>query len=81
MPQPILRKLNQTMIYLHLNYGIEIWGNSCKSGIKNVKESKINVLKLSVRRILFEPSDYASLKLMTFKHIHEYFLLIRLFKY
>ena len=28
-----------------------------------------------------EPSDYASLKLMSFKHIHEYFSLIRFFKY
>ena len=29
----------------------------------------------------WEPSDYASLKLMTFKHVHEYFSLIRFFKY
>ena len=28
-----------------------------------------------------EPSDYASLKLMTFKHIHDFFSLIRFFKY
>ena len=28
-----------------------------------------------------EPSDYASLKLMSFEHVHEYFLLIRFFKY
>ena len=28
-----------------------------------------------------EPSDYASLKLMSFKHVHEYFSVIRFFKY
>ena len=30
VPQPILRKLYQTMIYPHLNYGIEIWGTRAK---------------------------------------------------
>ena len=36
VPQPILRKLYQTTIYPYLNYGIEIWGNSCKTGIKRL---------------------------------------------
>ena len=52
VPKPILRKLYQTMVYPHLNYGIEIWKNSCKTGIKRLQRIQNNVLKLSVRQIL-----------------------------
>ena len=81
VPQPILRKLYQTMIYPHLNYGIEIWGNSCKTGIKRLQRIQNKCIKIISSTNICEPSDYASLKLMSFKHIHEYFSLIRFFKY
>ena len=81
VPQPILKKLYQTMIYPHLNYGIEIWGNSCKTGIKIHERIQNKCIKIISSTDTCEPSDYASLKLMTFKHIHEYFSLIRIFKY
>ena len=81
VPQPILRKLYQTMIYPHLNYGIEIWGNSCKTGIKRLQRIQNKCIKIISSTNTYEPSDYASLKLMSFKHIHEYFSLIRFFKY
>ena len=81
VPQPILRKLYQTMIYPHLNYGIEMWGNSCKTGIKRLQRIQNKCIKIISSRNTCEPSDYASLKLMSFKHVHEYFSLIRFFKY
>ena len=81
VPQPFLRKLYQTMIYPHLNYGIEIWGNSCKTGIKRLQRIQNKCIKIISSTNTCEPSDYASLKLMSFKHIHEYFSLIRFFKY
>ena len=81
VPQPILRKLYQTMIYPHLNYGIEIWGNSYKTGIKRLQRIQNKCIKIISSTNTCEPSDYASLKLMSFKHVHEYFSLIRFFKY
>ena len=81
VPQPIIRKLYQTMIYPHLNYGIEIWGNSCKTGIKRLQKIQNKGIKIITSMNTCEPSDYASLKLMSFKHVHEYFSLIRFFKY
>ena len=80
-PQTILRKLYQTMIYPHLNYGIEIWGNSCKTGIKRLQRIQNKYIKIISSTNTCEPSDNASLKLMHFKHVHEYFSLIRFFKY
>ena len=71
----------QTMIYPHLNYGIEIWGNSCKTGIKRLQSIQNKCIKIISSMNTCEPSDYASLKLMPFKHVHEYFPLIRFFKY
>ena len=81
VPQPILRKLYQTMIFPHLNYGIEIWGNSCNTGIKRLQRIQNKCIKIISSTNTGEPSDYASLKLMPFKHVHEYFSLIRFFKY
>ena len=69
------------MIYPHLNYGIEIWGNSCKTGIKRLQRIQNKCIKIISSTNACEPSDYASLKLMSFKHVHEYFSLIRFFKY
>ena len=80
IPQPILRKLYQTMIYLHLNYGIKIWGNSCKLGIKRLQIISANILNISSTNTC-DPSGYASLKLMIWKDIPEYFLVIRFLKY
>ena len=81
VPQPILRKLYQAMIYPHLNYGIEIWGNSCKTGIKRPQRIQNKCIKIISSTNTCEPSDYTSLKLMSFKHVHEYFSLIRFSKY
>ena len=81
VPQAILRKLYQTMIYPHLNYGIEIWGNSCKTGIKRLQRIQNKCIKIISLTNTCESSDYASLKLVSFKHVHEYFSLIRFFKY
>ena len=81
VPQPILRKLYQTMIYPHLNYGIEIWGNSCKTRIKRLQRIQNKCIKIISSTNTCEPSDYASLKLMSFKHVHEYFSLFRFFNY
>ena len=61
--QPILRKLYQTMIYPHLNYGIEIWGNSCKTEIKRLQRIQNKCIKIISSTNTCEPSDYASLKL------------------
>ena len=41
VPQPILRKLYQTMIYPHLNYGIEIWGNLNWNFIPNALHTQL----------------------------------------
>ena len=81
VPQPILMKVYQTMIYPHLNYGIEIWGHSCKSGIKRLQRIQNKCMKIISSTNTCEPSDYDSLKLMTFKYIHEYLSLIKFFKY
>ena len=62
IPQPILRKLYQTMIYPHLNYGIEIWGNSCKTGIKRLQRIQNKCIKIISSTNTCEPSDYVSLK-------------------
>ena len=63
------------MIYPRLNYGIEIWGNSCKMGIKRQQRIQNKCIKIISSTNTCEPSDYASLKLMPFKHVHEYFSL------
>ena len=81
VPQPILRKLYRTMIYPHLNYGIEIWGNSCKTGIKRLQRIRNKCIKIISSINTCEFSDYASLILMSFKYVHEYFSLIRFFNY
>ena len=81
VPQPFFRKLYQTMIYPHLNYGIEIKGNSCKMGIKRLQRIQNKGIIIISSTNMCKPSDYDSLKLMSFKHIHEYFSLIRFFKY
>ena len=46
VPQPILRKLYQNMIYPHLNYSIEIWGNSCKTEIKRLQRIQNKCIKI-----------------------------------
>ena len=69
------------MIYPYLNYGIEIWGNSCMTGIKRLQRFQNKCIKIICSTNTCEPSGYASMKLMSFKHIHEYFSLIRFFEY
>ena len=53
----------------------------CKTGIKRLQRIQNKCIKIISSTNTCEPSDYASLKLMSFKHIHEYFSLIRFFKY
>ena len=80
VPRLILKKLYQTVIYPHLNYGFEIQGNSRKTGIKRLQRIQNKCIKIISSTNTCEPSDYDSLKLMSFKHIHEYFSLIRFFQ-
>ena len=53
----------------------------CKSGIKRLDRIQNKCIKIISSKNTCEPSDCTSLKLMSFKHIHEYFSLIRFFKY
>ena len=69
------------MVYPHLNHGIEIWGNSYKTGINRLQRIQNKCIKIISSTITFEHSDYVSQKLMTLKHIHEYFSFIGFFKY
>ena len=59
VPQPILRKLYQTMISPHLNYGIEIWGNCCTTGIKRLQRIQNKCIKIISSTNTCEPSDFA----------------------
>ena len=79
VPQPILRKLYQTMFYPHLKYAIKIWENSCKTGIKKLQRIYNKCIKIISSTNTCEPSDYASLKLISFKHVHEYFSLFKFY--
>ena len=81
VPLPILRKLYQIIIYPHLKYGIKILGNLCKTGIKRLQRIQNKCIKIISLTNTCEPSDFASLKLMTFNHIHECLSRIRFFKY
>ena len=50
-------------------------------GMKRLQRIEKNCIKIISSTNTCEPFDYASLKFMTFTHIHEYFSLIRFFKY
>ena len=56
-------------------------GKLVQNGNKRLQRIQNKCIKIISSMNTCEPSDFASLKLMSFKHIHEYFSLIRFFKY
>ena len=84
VPQSILRKSYQTMIYPSLNIIMALKFGETRArraaGIKRLQIIQDQCIKIISSTNTSEPSHYASLKLMIFKDIHEYFSLIRFFK-
>ena len=81
LPQSILKKLYYSMIYPFMIYGIEVWGNSCKTEIKRLEKIQIKCIKLLSVTGNSEHLDFISLKMFKYTDIYKYFVLKRTYMY
>ena len=79
IPNKPLRCLYYSLVYPHLTYAIEAWGNSSKTKLSRLRRLLDRCLKIlgSTRN----NATYRDLKLFTLNEIYHFFTLIRIFKY
>ena len=69
------------MVYPFITYAHEVWGKSCITQIKRVKNIMNKCVKLlSINNSSYN-ADYLKLNLLQFDEVYKFFVLNRLFKY
>ena len=79
IPKNPLRCLYYSLIYPHLTYAIEAWGNSSKTKLSRLRRLLDRCLKILGKES--NDSTYHGLKLFTLNEIYQFFTFIRIFKY
>ena len=79
LPNSISKKLYLFLVYPHLTYGVEVWGNSTKSKLIRINKLQYKCIKLigNYRNM----NHFLSNKLLCFDDVYKYFTLIRFNKY
>ena len=78
VPAQVLMKIYYSLVYPFLTYGVEIWGNSSKVALNRLGSLVLTAQKRTKK------DNNPSISLNSYlsvKQIHEYFTLIRCFKY
>jgi len=78
IPYPILKTIYHSLIYPHLTYAIEVWGNSSKVALNRLSSKIRRAQKIVTSG---DVNNEISHKLLTIKQIHKLFCLTRFFKY
>ena len=81
IPSQTIKKLYYSMVYPFITYALEVWGKSCKTQIKRVKNVMNKCVKLLSINNSSNNADYLKLNLLQFDEVYKFFVLNRLFKY
>ena len=81
LPNFILRKLYMSIIYPHIIYCVEVWGNSSKTKLGRLRYLQNICLQLIGKEASFVPSLIKTYNILPFDNVYKYFVLIRFFKY
>ena len=78
VPSSVLNTIYHSLIYPHLTYAIEVWGNSSKVAINRLSSKVRRAQKIVTSGAM---NNELSSKLFSVKQIHQLFCLTRFFKY
>jgi len=81
LPEKIVKQLYLSLVYPHLCYGVEVWGNSCKTELARLTKLQLRCVKLIDNRPPATNNPFVSNRLLCFKDVYKYFNLVRFFKY
>ena len=74
----IIKQLYLSLVYPHLTYGVEVWGNSSKSKLIRINKLQNECIKLIDNYRYM--NNFLSNKLLCFDDVYKYFTLIRFYK-
>ena len=79
LPNSIIKQLYLSLVYPHLSYGVEVWGNFSKSKLIRINKLQYKCIKLigNYRNM----NHFLSNKLLCFDDVYKYYTLIRFYKY
>ena len=80
LPNFILRKLYMSIIYPHIIYCVEVWGNSSKTKLGRLRYLQNKCLQFIGKEASFVPSLFKTYNILPFDNVYKYFVLIRFFQ-
>jgi len=81
VPDRVVKQLYLSLVYPHICYGVEVWGNSNKTGLSRLSKLQLKCVRMIDNRAPATTNPFIINKLLCFDDVYKYFSLIRFFKY
>ena len=82
VPSQVLRSIYLSLVYPYIVYGVEVWGDCCKTKLNRLCSIQDRCVKLLGSNIPGSlENKYTLLGLLPYENVYEYFTILKIFQY